>query len=599
MRSYIPEYLKKDPPAICLEQQDTMNYFSRMHHLRIFSVIMTIVTSMHLFVFAENIDSTAYYTQREKLLSSHKDTASISAFVSASDELAAQGLYKEAAELLLELTTQPDSSQISFPEDSAQENAVEQILGPFPSVPPDEEPKIARREKSVEWRISSTSSYNSMLDRSMLYPDTIISPDDTAFFLKDIYSSEDINCRMLWRPKALWIKKIEPAVSLSYYDNYTRQNSQKANVRADIQAAFFREHFTLDGFLEGEFRYHEPYLDSSNVLKSRLQARLQDNASVFTYAMECIAGLEEYQHSRPGYLSSWEYTLNPFLCINSKDISRSVTIGMKYGNQTYDRYISDSTVSVGVIPDAPDTIKNDEVFYGPWLTLALWYSRFSCTSDGSFVWKKYPFYKERSDGLYPYTEFETDINLNLSTQPSSWFELLFIGNYLFDREFTPSYSSSPADTAFSFSKKVHLFSLEPGTVFHLPRNIQIGMTCAFERQTYSFRLPKQFKNHVNELEAMEFLKKYNAYIPGLNASYENRLFDISAACDIRIEKVQKEPSFIKEGDFWELGPSASVGIRPWQWASCDLSGFYYYHRSFDGKNNNSGVFVSLILEATF
>jgi hypothetical protein len=428
-----------------------------------------------LYIFAEtafgispsvNSDSLAYSILCEKLSADSTLPEHFPAYRLAADELAREGLFAEAFELLAELADTADeygSGPVTFTESHVSET-------PLPSTSPPPDQITAPPRKEVQWRLSTGVQYD-RFDDDYFNSSLGESVDDIGFSTVDSleYATDQeplggnlrLSCQ--WRPDSLFINEFEPFIYLS---------EDRGRLGFEADGAFLRNLITLDLSFEGEKRWRQAFNDSSDALRGggTIALTTAPSGRMFSFELPLSAEGEKFRKERSGYYSNVEISVNPALSFHSRDFSVNSALCWE---TEYERYLS--------INQEDNNIRS-----GPRLSVDLFHDRINTVLETSF------FREHFFHATSPKKHNVLSVDGQFRFAPALWFEWIIDAAYVKEREYftdqeemvQSTVTDSIFDTTLTYSNHSWGIQIEPELRFNLPGSVTLFTRIGYERTAY-------------------------------------------------------------------------------------------------------------------
>ncbi len=530
---------------------------------------------------ASQRDSLAYMMLRDSVAADSTYPDEYRGYIAASDELAADGLFREAYELLeglfadLLLEQGPDGGG----EDSFLEK-VSAVAGGADTAAPADSHVLAAEPQTRVWRISTTASYDRFDDTYMTWLDE--DSLDSAMAALDEIDDQPFNGNLRisldWQPGPDALERLSPCIYVS-----------NTRLRAGLTAAggCARGVLRYEIEAEGEKRLGEDYGDSSDVVKGgiELEATTRPLDRPVTVSLPVRFETEQYRTERPQYASFHELSAEPILELESRDFSRHVAVSFSASWQNYARARDD----------------DDRIAYGPRLSADLFGHIGNALAQAAWIWERYP---HRPDPCRR-TRLEGDVQAVL--RPLPWLELGLAGSGFRDSEQYRDQSlfavqqGDTVDSLWSIDETWRTIDADyPLTGYggeaRPSVRLRHGSGIAFEAGLgYEYaRFPEKTTHDTVRLyDTLYISESYSAWEPKLTlyADMTPVYASLSFAC--RREDIIDE-RFLEDNT--TLEPSMQLNWRIASWLTLDMYADYQ-HRLFPDDIVENNVSVSLTLRA--
>jgi hypothetical protein len=265
---------------------------------------------------AQNTDSLAYFEARDKFFAGDKTQSET--IVKAADELAAEGLFRDATSLLIELP----------------KNAKTDSVRGKPQAPA-AAPPSAKRER-VSWRISSAADYTRMEDLASVDTSRPETRDSLARLLENplTISSKAV---LSWKPGNGMVRLVEPSFSLSNLKaaadvradlSLSRMLGVEAGVRAEKRVTERRTDPSGPPGAAQKTVFVGDREDSLDMVGSRLTVTpgFDRKAGFFKGEMPLSLEIARYRHGKGGYYSHRTYRTAPALSLAAADLRKNASV---------------------------------------------------------------------------------------------------------------------------------------------------------------------------------------------------------------------------------------------------------------------------------
>jgi hypothetical protein len=474
--------------------------------------------------------------------------------IEAAEDLAAEGFYEEAADLLVDLLVASEEDTLGEPEalpDMTLEDTVP--------------------ERPVEWRVAAGGDY--------YYYEDIDSSDTLLqyFAENEAYYVGEVSVGLEWRPD-------EAPGSLLASALHVSNTAIDGEVVAELENA--DRTMSLEVALRGEKHVRSEFGDSSDNVGIRIAADPSSgpSESPVVVSLPLEGEIENYRYSRPGYGDCRSVRLSPTVTLNFPGFGRSLDLGGDFERAVY---------------DSVDRYR-DLWRYGPSASTRLWFDYVSLSADLSYVWERYP----GSDGaVFPERQQVLEVSADLSVVPLPWLEARLAG------DFTHSVSEYTygrvVDTVRTYRLPTPAASVTPQIVFSpgVLGSMSVGFTYEMSHAP------------LEDVEGMPMYIDdwYDAYEPSVGAGLSSEKVFVDGSVSFRMEDVREVGvpldsaaaaeaytyNFSEDSRSARVSLSASVSITTW--LSANLYGDYEYQmfRPFGSGRSAHNRSLTVSLEATF
>lgn len=524
---------------------------------------------------AQDTDSLTYMAVRDEIRQLDSYPEEYEAYIEAAEELAAEELYEEAHELLVELfaglleTDEFDTATVPTSHtghDTLTDREIEIPEAVLDTVSRPGDAATESDKPNLTWRVNTSVSYDRFDDIYLTSTDedTLDSVLDSLDEIDEQPLNGYARASLEWKPKRGLLRHITPSV----YASNTRVRGG-----VDLAGTAAGRVIDFDAGFEAEKRMFEDYGDSSDALKgeARLELTSRPLTGRFHAFLPVEVETEQYRAQRPRYTSYWELSAQPTVAVESPDFSRRLELGWEH---LYRKHHGSGK-------------EDDEVEYGPRLLAEFWGTPLSVSLDGSLRWERFPY---RTD---PGRQRELRLYLRTTLRPLDWLEFSINAEGFGQREWYNDQTlflaadSSPASeetlsvqpqhtVTGSYTLDGYGVDARPSLRFRLPFGLGIQPAFAYERRRYPG------KTHYDSLPLFDTLyvsESYNAYEPGISLVVDKKDWYASVGFSYRREDIISEHYLT---DFDALRPKAELTWRIRPWATVDL------YASYDRRKYDTG-----------